>query len=108
MAKKDKRGSRSAQIKRTATMMHMTVEQYKKWSDKDRLHAWTKRRRQDPTYRKQCAERQKAKHDQLVADAEFGRLCRAFLANVGSMLSEWANLKHLALAGAAPDKGVVQ
>lgn len=103
--KKDKRASRSAQIKRNASLAHMTVEQYKKWRDKDRLHVWTKKRRQDPTYRKQCAERQKAKHDQLVADAEFGRLCRAFLANVGNMLSEWANLKHLALAGGTQEKG---
>lgn len=86
--KKSNRSSVSVQIKR----------------DKDRLHVWTKKRRQDPTYRKQCAERQKAKHDQLVADAEFGRLCRAFLANVGVMISECANLWHIAIAGEAQSR----
>ena len=101
MAKKDKQGSRSVQIKRNASLAHMSVDEYKKWRDKERLHVWTKRKRQDPAYRKQCAERQKAKHDQLVADAELGRMARAFLANLGTMLEELANLKNRAMDGAA-------
>lgn len=103
--KKDKRASRSAQIKRNAVPAGMTAEASRKRRDKDRLHAWTKKRREDPAYRAKCAAQQKAKHDRLVADAEFGRMCRAFLANVGGMLSEWANLRSLANAGAAQEKG---
>ena len=70
-------------------------------SDIDRLRSWTKRKRQDPVYRKQCAERQRARQRQLVADAEFGRMARAFLDNLGRMLGELANLRGFAAGGEA-------
>ena len=97
--KKDKRGSRETLLKRNATIAGMTVPEYKKFCDVQRLRNWTKHRRQDPVYRKQCAERQKARQRQLVADAEFGRMARAFLDNLGRMLGELANLRNFAMAG---------
>ena len=99
--KKGMRGSRSTSIKRNASLANMTTEEYKKRRDKERLHAWTKKKRQDPAYRAKVAERQKAKRDQLVADAELGRMARAFLASLGTMLGELANLKNRAMDGAA-------
>ena len=98
--KKDKRGSRATLLKRNATIAGMTVEQYKKWLDTDRLRRWTKKARQDPAYRAKCAERQKARQRQLAADAEFGRMARAFLANLGTMLGELANLRSIVMNGA--------
>ena len=97
--KKDKRGSRATLLKRNATIAGMTVEQYKKWLDAERLRKWTKKARQDPAYRAKCAAQQKARHDQLVADAEFGRMARAFVAHLGAMLGEFANLRAVAVGG---------
>ncbi|MBQ0031624.1 MAG: hypothetical protein KBT68_02355 [bacterium] len=99
--KKDKRGSRATLLKRNATIAGMTVEQYKKWLDTERLRKWTKKARQDPAYRAKCAERQRARHSQLLADAEFGRMARAFVAHLGAMLGEWANLRNFAMNGEA-------
>ena len=91
--KKDKRGSRATLLKRNATIAGMTVPEYRKWLDTERLRKWTKKARQDPAYRAKCAAQQKARRDQLVADAEFGRMARAFVAHLGAMLGEWANLR---------------
>ena len=99
--KKDKRGSRATLLKRNATIAGMTVEQYKKWLDKERLRKWTKKARQDPAYRAKCAERQRARQQRLVADAEFGRMARAFVAHLGAMLGEWAKIKDFAMYGEA-------
>ena len=97
--KKDKRGSRATLLKRNATIAGMSVPEYKKWLDTERLRKWTKKARQDPAYRAKCAERQKARHDRLVADAEFGRMARAFVAHLGAMLGEFANLRAVAVGG---------
>ena len=70
-------------------------------SDLERLKDWTKRARLDPKYRAKCAARQKARRDQLVADAEFGRMAMAFLDNLGRLLGELANLKDFAANGEA-------
>ena len=99
--KKDGRGKRETLLKRNATIAGMTVEQYKKWLDTDRLRRWTKKARQDPAYRAKCAERQRARQRQLVADAEFGRMARTFLDNLGRMLGELANLRDFAMSGEA-------
>lgn len=99
--KKDKRGSRATLLKRNATIAGMTVPEYKKWLDTERLRKWTKKARQDPAYRAKCAAQQKARHDQLVADAEFGRMARAFVAHLGAMLGEWAKIKDFAMYGEA-------
>lgn len=99
--KKDRRGKRETLLKRNATIAGMTVEQYRKWLDTDRLRRWTKNARKDPAYRAKCAERQKARHEQLVADAEFGRMARAFVAHLGAMLGEFANLRNFAMNGEA-------
>ena len=117
--KKDKRGSRATLLKRNATIAGMTVPEYKKWLDTERLRKWTKKARQDPAYRAKCAERQRARQRQLIADAEFGRMARAFVGNLARMLGEWANLrdfvvgaaggigKHGVASDAAQDKEVV-
>ena len=97
--KKDKRGSRATLLKRNATIAGMSVPEYKKWLDTERLRKWTKKARQDPAYRAKCAAQQKARHDQLVADAEFGRMTRAFVAHLGAMLGEFANLRAVAVGG---------
>lgn len=97
--KKDKRGSRATLLKRNATIAGMTVPEYKKWLDTERLRKWTKKARQDPAYRAKCAERQRARHSQLLADAEFGRMARAFVAHLGAMLGEFANLRAVAVGG---------
>ena len=102
--KKDRRGSRAALLKRNATIAGMTVEQYRKWLDTDRLRRWTKKARKDPAYRAKCAERQKARQRQLAADAEFGRMARAFLANLGTMLGELANLRSFVMNGATGNR----
>lgn len=99
--KKDKRGSRATLLKRNATIAGMTVPEYRKWLDTERLRKWTKKARQDPAYRAKCAERQRARHNQLLADAEFGRMARAFVGNLARMLGEWANLKNFAMTGEA-------
>ena len=99
--KKDKRGSRATLLKRNATIAGMTVPEYKKWLDTDRLHRWTKKARQDPAYRAKCAERQRARQRQLAADAEFGRMARAFVGNLARMLCEWAKIKDFAMYGEA-------
>ncbi len=99
--KKDKRGSRATLLKRNATIAGMTVPEYKKWLDTERLRKWTKKARQDPAYRAKCAERQRARQQRLVADAEFGRMARAFVGNFARMLGEWANLKNFAINGEA-------
>lgn len=99
--KKDGRGKRETLLKRNATIAGMTVPEYKKWLDTDRLRRWTKKARQDPAYRAKCAERQRARQRQLVADAEFGRMARAFLDNLGRMLGELANLRDFAMSGEA-------
>ena len=91
--KKDKRGSRATQLKRNATIAGMTVEEYRKWLDKERLRQWTKKARKNPAYRAKCNERQRARQQQLIADAEFGRMARAFVGNLAGMLGEWANLR---------------
>ena len=104
VVKKDKRGSRATLLKRNATIAGMSVPEYKKWLDTERLRKWTKKARQDPAYRAKCAAQQKARHDQLVADAEFGRMARAFVAHLGAMLGEWANLRDF-VVGAAGDFG---
>lgn len=103
--KKDKRGSRATLLKRNATIAGMTVPQYKKFCDVQRLRKWTKKARQDPAYRAKCAERQKARHERLVADAEFGRMSRAFIAHLGAMLGEFANLRNFAMDAEAQNKG---
>ena len=97
--KKDGRGKRETLLKRNATIAGMTVAEYKKWLDTDRLRRWTKKARQDPVYRAKCAERQRARQRQLVADAEFGRMARAFLDNLGRMLGELANLRKFVVNG---------
>lgn len=97
--KKDGRGKRETLLKRNATIAGMTVQEYKKWLDTDRLRRWTKKARQDPAYRAKCAERQRARQRQLVADAEFGRMARAFLDNLGRMLGELANLRKFVVNG---------
>lgn len=97
--KKDGRGRRETLLKRNATIAGMTVPQYKKFCDVQRLRNWTKHRRQDPVYRAKCAERQRARQRQLVADAEFGRMARAFLDNLGRMLGELANLRKFVVNG---------
>lgn len=97
--RKTDRRKRETLLKRNATIAGMTVPQYKKFCDVQRLRNWTKHRRQDPVYRKQCAERQRARQQQLVADAEFGRMARAFLDNLGRMLGELANLRDFATSG---------
>ena len=99
--KRTDRKKRETLLKRNATIAGMTVPQYKKFCDVQRLRNWTKHRRQDPVYRKQCAERQRARQQQLVADAEFGRMARAFLDNLGRMLGELANLRDFAMNGEA-------
>lgn len=99
--KKDGRGSRAALLKRNATIAGMSVEQYRKRLDTERLRKWTKKARQDPAYRAKCAERQRARQRQLIADAEFGRMARAFVGNLARMLVEWANLKNFAINGEA-------
>ena len=99
--KKDKRGSRATLLKRNATIAGMTVQEYKKWLDAERLRKWTKKARQDPAYRAKCAERQRARQQRLVADAEFGRMARAFVGNLARMLGEWANLRNFAMYGEA-------
>ena len=99
--KKDGRGKRETLLKRNATIAGMTVPQYKKFCDVQRLRNWTKHKRQDPAYRAKCAERQRARQRQLVADAEFGRMARAFLDNLGRMLGELANLRNFAMNGEA-------
>ena len=103
--KKDKRGSRATLLKRNATIAGMSVEQYKKWLSTDRLRRWTKKARQDPAYRAKCASQQKARRDQLIADAEFGRMARAFIAHLGAMLGEFANLRNFAMNAEAQNKG---
>ena len=103
--KKDRRGSRATLLKRNATIAGMSVEQYKKWLDTERLRKWTKKARQDPAYRAKCAEQQKARHERLVADAEFGRMARAFVAHLGAMLGEFANLRNFAMNAEAQNKG---
>ena len=97
--KKDKRGSRATLLKRNATIAGMTVPEYKKWLDKERLRKWTKKARQDPAYRAKCAERQRARQQRIAADAEFGRMARAFVAHLGAMLGEFANLRAVAVGG---------
>lgn len=99
--KKDKRGSRATLLKRNATIAGMSVPEYKKWLDTERLRKWTKKARQDPAYRAKCAERQRARHNQLLADAEFGRMARAFVGNLARMLGEWAEIKNFAMYGEA-------
>lgn len=99
--KKDKRGSRATLLKRNATIAGMTVPEYKKWLDTERLRKWTKEKRRDPAYRAKCAAQQKARHDQLLADAEFGRMARAFVGNLARMLGEWANLRDFVVGAGA-------
>ena len=103
--KKDRRGSRATLLKRNATIAGMSVEQYKKWLDTERLRKWTRKARQDPAYRAKCAAQQKARHDQLIADAEFGRMARAFIAHLGAMLGEFANLRNFAMNAESQNKG---
>ena len=98
--KKDRRGSRATLLKRNATIAGMTVPEYKKWLDTERLRKWTKKARQDPAYRAKCAERQRARHSQLLADAEFGRMARAYVGNLARMLGEWANLRDFVVGAA--------
>ena len=69
--------------------------------DLERLRDWTKRARRDPAYRAKCAAQQKARRDQLVADAEFGRTARAFLDSLGRLLGELANLTDFAASDEA-------
>ena len=99
--KKDKRGSRVTLLKRNATIAGMTVPEYRKWLDTERLRKWTKKARQDPAYRAKCAERQRARQQRLVADAEFGRMARAFVGNLARMFGEWAEIKNFAMYGEA-------
>lgn len=85
------------QLKRNATIAGMTVSEYRKWLDKERLRRWTKKARKDPAYRAKCNERQRARQQQLIADAEFGRMARAFVGNLARMLGEWANLRDFVI-----------
>ena len=103
--KKDGRGKRETLLKRNATIAGMTVQEYRKWLDTDRLRRWTKKARQDPAYRAKCAERQRARQRQLVADAEFGRMARTFLDNLGRMLAELANLRKFVVDGGDWSRG---
>ena len=74
-----------------ASTIYHALSAWAKW--KERLRRWTKKARKDPAYRAKCNERQRARQQQLIADAEFGRMARAFVGNLARMLVEWANLR---------------
>lgn len=58
----------------------------KKVRDVQRLRDWTQNRRKDPAYRARVAAERKARHAALVADAEYGRKCRALFALLGELI----------------------
>ena len=58
----------------------------KKVKDVQRLRDWTQNRRKDPAYRARVAAERKARHAALVADAEYGRKCRALFALLGDLI----------------------
>lgn len=62
----------------------------------ERLNKWRDERRKDPVWRAQQNARQKARMDQLRADAELGRLARVFLDGLAQILSDFADLKGAA------------
>lgn len=58
----------------------------KRVKDIARLRQWTRDQRKDPAYRARIAAERKARHAALVADAEYGRKCRALFALLGELI----------------------
>lgn len=55
-----------------------------------RIQEWHELHRRDPEYRAQERQRARERAEQLKADAELGRMARAFLQHLGEMIIEIA------------------